>query len=113
MEELRDAVIKYLNEARQELGGFGRWALDSTGFAMPFDLAGFGAKWQREHMWHTADDMPDDCKDALFETKNGFRGAGMAVRIEDFDYMFSCDDHSFYKSEIKQWAYLDDLIPKQ
>ena len=43
----KDAAEFFLN-AQTEYGGFGRWAIDSTGMAMPKTMAQFGAEWYKK-----------------------------------------------------------------
>ena len=111
--ELAVATINFLNEAKLEHNGFGRWALDSTGVAMPLDLAEFGAKWQHEHTWHNPADEPEEYRMVLFSPTNGKHYVIGKTYHYAGTYYISAHGEMYYQYDIRHWAYLDDLTPNK
>lgn len=111
--ELREDALKYFLECSGPKYWQSKWALDSTGTWMPLDMAWFGAKWQRNHVWHKPDDEPKEYRMVLFSPTNGkYHTIGKTYHYMG-TYYISAHGEMYYRHDITAWAYLDDLLPQE
>jgi hypothetical protein len=71
--KFREEVVEYLVQCQNQKP-FGKWALDSTGTAMPLDMAEFGAKYMLDKVCAWLD-KADEHGDAFIKLKEDLQNA--------------------------------------
>lgn len=67
-----------------------------------------GAKWQRNNVWHSADDDPPiNCKEVLIEYGNYYHDVGFYDK--DSNKFLLRIDEAVRMKDVDRWAYLEDL----
>lgn len=65
-----------------------------------------GAKWQKNHVWHTPDEPIEHDEEVLIEYETGFHDAACYDKDEDVFYTGACCPK---RKDITRWAYIKDL----
>lgn len=112
-EDIEKAAHIYANEHRNRINNI-----------EPYSIVDFisGAEWRINSVWHPNTEIPDRkidknyCGEAiLIQTLNGDMNFGIVYYRYGYNgkmcYTVTCLDITYTMNQIKQWAYVKDLIP--
>jgi hypothetical protein len=99
---------KLFEFASEYAKGYAEVGYDDDQIASVRDAFIDGAEWQKNHVWHSADDDPPiNCKEVLIEYGNYYHDIGFYDKDSN---MFQLRiDEAVRMEDVDRWAYLEDL----